>query len=269
MADLSDVETALMSIVLQILYPLGLDQPCISGKPVRVYRGWPITGPLETDLASGVANLSVFAVPDSSRNTTRWGPIVHVTNVVPTLAVQTGVNSVTFSGVGGAGQVAGVLVDGQPFVYRSKAGDTSVLVAATLAESLRQVRPIWLSGATITIPGCIRLIARVVADAATLTEWARQKQDFRLSAWCPDPGVRDHVCSIVGNALAAVSFLTLADNSSARLRYKSTWTDDDNQNAHEYRRDLIYGVEYGTTQQSTAPAMLFGDVEFAGNPNYA
>ena len=269
MADSSDVEIALVTAALQTLYPAGLDQPCIVGGPVRVYRGWPIAGSLEADLASGIVNLSVFPVPESSRNTTRWGPVVHVTQVAPTLNVQVNGNSVSFSGAGGTGQVVGLLVDGQPFVYRSNAGDTPVLVAAVLAESVRQVRPYWLSGATVTIPGCTKLIARVAVDATTLTEWARQEQDFRISAWCPNPIVRDQVCSVICGSFASISFLNLADGSGVRLRYKTTWSGDDNQNAHEYRRDLIYEIEYGTTQQSNAPAMLFGDLQLIGNPIYA
>ena len=269
MADTSDVETALVETALRTLYPLGLDKPCIVGGPVRVYRGSPTTGLLEADLTAGTANLSVFSMPDSTRITTRWAPVVYTTQGKATLSVQVSGNSITFSGTGGGDQVVGLLLDGQPFLYRGNAGDTPALIAAVLAKSVRSVRTCWLSGTTLTVPSCVKLVARVAADATTLTEWARQEQGFRVSAWCQDPLIRDHICSIVCSSFSSMSFLPLADGGAGRLSYRSTSSDDDNQNAHEYRRDLIYDVEYGTTQQGIAPVMLFGDLNLVGNLIYA
>ncbi len=226
-------------------------------------------GGLEADLGAGVANVSVFPVPEASRNTTRWAPIVCVTPGVQTLYVEVTGNSVSFSGNGGPGQTVGLLVDGQPFVYRTTPEDTPALVAAMLANSVRAVRSCWLSGTTLAVPGCIKLIARIVADATTLTEWGRQEQEFRISVWCSSPAIRDRVCSLVCSSLASTSFLTLPDGSNGRIRYKSTGSNDDNQNTPEYRRDLLYEVEYGTTQESTAPVMLFGDLNLIGSPIYA
>jgi hypothetical protein len=112
------------------------------------------------------------------------------------------------------------------------------------------------------------IVARVVADGAVLTEWGRQKQGFRISAWCPDPGTRDRICSLVGNALSTVNFLTLADGTGGRVRYRSTASFDDDQDARQYRRDLVYDVEYGTTFEEAAPSMLFGDLVFSGTSFY-
>ena len=269
MADLSDVEVALVELALATLYPLGLDKACVIGAPVRVYRGWPIAASLEADLTAGVANLSVFSMPGSGRNTTRWGSVVHATPTARTLNVQCSGSSATFGGVGGVGQVAGLLADGQPFVYRGNEGDTAALVAAVLAESVRLIRPCWLSGVTLTIPGCTALIGRVVSDATTTTEWARQEQGFRISAWCPNPVARDVLCSTMTSSLASTPFLTLADGSAGRLRYRSMSSDDNQQDSHQYRRDLIYDVEYGTSLQVNSPVMLFGGLNWTGQSIYA
>ena len=269
MADLSDVETAVVNAVMLALYPDGLGRPSVVGQPVRVFRGWPLVRPLELDLGSGVSNVSVFAVPGTGRNVTRWAPISHVTPGSSSLTVQVAGMSATFGGVGGAGQVAGLLVDGQPFVYRSVAGDTALLVTAVLAEAIRSVRPCWLSAATLTVPQVGKLIGRVAADGVTTTEWARQSQEIRLTAWCPDPGQRDLICSVIGSVLSTTSFLTMSDSSAGRLRYCSSTSIDDNQELRQYRRDLIYEVEYGTSINTASPAMLFGNLNLAGDSIYA
>lgn len=268
MADLSDVETALVGAVTGAVYPAGLTTPSVTGAPVRIYRGWPLIGPLANDLAVGVANISVFSVPNATRNTTRWSPVPSTTPGVTTLTVSVSGNSATFGGTGGVGQVAGILADNMPFVYRGQKGDTPALVAAMMAQAVRASRACWLSGTTVTVPGLGSIIARVVADGALLTEWGRQRQGFRISAWCPNPIVRDVICSAVGSAFSALSFLTLADGTSGRVRYRSTASFDDDQDAQQYRRDMVYDVEYGTTVEQAAPSMLFGDLMFSGTPFY-
>lgn len=250
------------------MFPGGEGLASITGQPVRVYRGWPQVGALNLDLASGIANISVFAMPGGTRNTTRWNTITQTFPSAPTLTVSVSGATATFGGVGGVGQLAGLLVGNQPFVYRGKAGDTPALVAAVLAEDVRSARACWLSGSSVSVPGLTSIIARVAADAATLTEWGRQEQSFRVSAWCPDPFVRDQICSALGAALQATAFLQLADGTAGRLRYRSTTTIDDGQDAHLYRRDLVFDVDYATTVAQTVPSMLFGDLQVAGTDLY-
>jgi hypothetical protein len=262
------VETALVGAVTAAIYPTGVAAASITGSPVRIYRGWPLIGPLGHDLAAGVANVSVFSVPAGTRNTTRWAPVATTSPGVPTLTVEVSGNSATYGGIGGVGQVTGLLVDNTPFVYRGRAGDTPALVAAMMAQVVRASRACWLSGTTVSVPGANSLIARVVADGSMLTEWARQTQGFRVSAWCPNPVSRDQLCKAVGSALAATRFLTLSDGTSGRVRYRSTASFDDDQDAQQYRRDLVYDVEYGTTVEQAAPSMLFGDLMFSGTPFY-
>ena len=249
MADLSDVEAALVSAVTAAVYPSGLSMPSVTASKLRIYRGWPMSGALEADLAGGIVNIAVFPVPGATRNTTRWGPVVTVTP-------------------GGAGQLAGLLVGGQPYVYVGQAGDTAVVAAAVLAQSIQAVRPCLLSGSTVTVPGVTSLVARVAAYASSNTEWSRQEQGFRISVWCPNPGLRDLVCGVVGSALAATSFLTLTDGSGGRVRYRSSSSIDDDQDAQAYRRDLVYDIEYGTSVANVVPSMLFGDLVMNGNGIY-
>jgi len=268
LADLSDVEAALVGAVTAAVYPAGADAASLMGSPVRIYRGWPLIGPLNNDLAAGVSNISVFPIPHATQNKSRWAPVANTSPGVPTLSVAVNGASATFSGAGGIGQVAGLLVANQPFVYRGAAGDTPALVAAMLAQIVRGTRACWLSGATVSVPGVNAIIGRVSADGRLVTEWARQKQGFRVSAWCPNPMLRDALCAAIGSALSSVSFLTMGDGTSGRIRYRSTASFDDDQNAQQYRRDLVYDIEYGTTVEQAAPSMLFGDLMWSGTPIY-
>ncbi len=240
----------------------------MTGLPVRIYRGWPTTGPLSLDLAQGVANISVFPMPGATHNTTRWYPVQLVQTAPPTLFAATSGTTVTFSGDTAPGQLAGILADKQPFVYAPLAGDTTAVVAASLAQAIKAVRSCWLAGTSVTVPGSQHLIGRVSAAGTTTTEWCRQEQGFRVTLWCPNPALRDQLASMIGSAFSAIAFLTLADGTSGRLRYRSTACFDDDQDAQQYRRDLTYDVEYGTTQALQTPSMLFGDIVLDGSPNY-
>ncbi len=74
MADISDVEQAVAEAVTAILYPAGSSQSSIIGALCRVYRGWPNSATLNTDLNTGVVNVTIRADNDSGRTTTRYLP---------------------------------------------------------------------------------------------------------------------------------------------------------------------------------------------------
>ena len=63
---------------------------------------------------------------------------------------------------------------------------------------------------------------------------------------------------VLDAAFAATPFLGLPDGSAARLAYVATTSFDQHEDAGLYRRDLVYSVEFPTTQTTTQPAMLFG-----------
>lgn len=264
MADQSDVETALVSLLTATLYPQGSDQPSTIAATCRIYRGWPNAAALDADLAAGRVNLTVFPAPGPQRNTTRFPETWTGPPATPTLTVTTAGNSATFSGTAAAGQLAGLLVAGQSYAYRCQTGDTPALVAAALCAAIRTNRPALLSATTITVPGVSTLIARTAADTAMTQELRRQAQQFRISAWCPTPALRDATITAIDPVLAATAFLTLPDGSGARLRYASTANFDNLQDAALYRRDLIYDVEFPTTQSTMQPEMLFGSLGLDG-----
>jgi hypothetical protein len=251
MADQSDVETAIVTAVATALAG--------GSVPNRVYRGWPTTAALSEDLAVGIVNVSVFPA-DNPRDTTRYPATWRVIKTTPpTMSVTVVGATITFTGTPAAGQMAGAAVDGATFVYLVQAGDTTALVAASLAAQL--IAGGWIvqiADATVTIPAAFRLAARVEQAQTAYRETRRQMQTFRVSCWCPGPAPRDLVAGMIDSAMADTAFLPLVDGTSARITAAGGATIDQSENATLYRRDLLYAADYPTIVTAALPAMLFG-----------
>lgn len=265
MADQSDVETTLVNLVVGALYPNGTDVPGVTSAICKVYRGWPASSALDQDLANGVINVTVFPAGEPGHNTTRYAPrwIQGIQQV--TLSVSVVDTSVTFQGVADAQQLAGVLVDKVPYVYVVQATDTPQTIAANLAALIRADWIVNLSGATLVIPGASLIEARTAAAATATQEARRQRQCFRITCWCPDPGSRDTCAAAVDQFMAGLAFISLPDSTQGHLRYRGTLVFDQSQDALLYRRDLLYDIEYATIVTSTLPSMLFGQLVLNAN----
>lgn len=72
-----------------------------------------------------------------------------------------------------------------------------------------------------------------------------------VTVWANCFDQRDPIASAIDSALSGQIHLTLADQSSATLRYKSSRQDDSQQKEGIYRRDLMYAVEFSTFQSQT------------------
>lgn len=260
MADQSDIEQALATLILSRIYPDGAEQPSALGADCRIYRGWPIPAALDADLASGVVNITVFPAGAQAEITTRYTQEWAGEPPAPSLTVSVTGNQVTFGGIATEGQVAGVLADRLSYAYRLQTGDTPELVAANLAALARGDWIVTQSGSSLTIPALSKVFARVVADATVRREIRRQRQRFQIACWCPEPGIRDSAAVLIDEMLARLSFMTIGDGVQARITYEGTSVYDQSQNALLYRRDLLYSIEYPTIVTDLNPAMLFGDL---------
>jgi hypothetical protein len=257
MADQSDVEVALVNAVSAALYPTGTIDASVPGPDCRIYRGWPNSAALDADLRAAKINVTVFP-GGASRTTTRYAEHWLAAPAHPSLTVMVDGTSVTFGGRADVGQIAGVLIDGVSYAYRTQVGDTPQSVAANLATMARSNSVVRLSYSTLSIAGAGDLVARVVADAQAQQEVRRQEQGFRITCWCSTPATRDAAATAIDQILSSQHFLTLPDGTTGRLTYGGSTVFDQSQNARLYRRDLNYNVEYATVLSSTLPAMLFG-----------
>lgn len=268
MADLSDVETAITSKVIDALYPNGVSQVSVVGVTCRVYRGWPLPATLNSDLAAGAVNVTVFpaATPDEVLDPYFDRPTSDLssTSLAATVTGQT----VTISGSVTESLMVGLLVDGVPTSYRTNAGDNNDSVAANLMALISADRIAILSGSMLTIPGAESLVARIVTNGIVSRGLRRIRREIRIACWCPSPALRDSVCKIVDLALEVSSFINLMDNTSAHVVYASTEMYDQSERALLYRRDLSYKCEYTVISSVAAPVMLFGDLFSNGSGSF-
>jgi hypothetical protein len=260
MADLSDVEVALVSTVTEAIYPSGSALPSVLGIPCRIYRGWPLATALTSDLKNGTINITIFPDAEAGRLTTRYNNSLRGSSAAVTLTADIAGNTVSFDGQASSGQIAGLLIDGQTYVYCTQSGDTPATVAANLAESARAQLIVTLSGATLTVPTAGKLSARVVASASFQQEVRRQERSFHIACWCPSPLSRDQIAIAIDQAFAGMTFVTFTDGTSGRILYKGTTVMDRSEDVLLYRRDLIFEVEYPTIVANRLPEMLFGDL---------
>jgi hypothetical protein len=278
MADLSDVENALVAIVAGALFPSaylpGAYQASAVGTVCKLYRGWPESANLNADMALGRAHVSVFSDPGMTRNVSRW-PIntVQISAFTPTLTVAVSGATVTIGGTVTAGNVVG-LQFGKPsaaYAYAALSTDTLATIAAAIVAKIPGATS---SGAVITLPTVLGVGAGVMVLQNALTVTRQQEQGIRVSIWAPTPAARDNIAAVIDNALACLKnaisgaptrFFPVGSSEFARLAYRTTYSNDMPARDRIWRRDLCYTVEYPTTLIEQDPAVLFAGGHFWSN----
>jgi hypothetical protein len=256
MADVSDIESVLVTTIAQLVYPNGTGNPSVANAPCKVYRGWPIPANLDSDLAAGKINISVFPQSVEQRTTKYprdWQP---VSIPAPALTLTASDITITVGGTPSSPLNAAALVNGKAYVYAVQPSDTLDSIATGLAALINADTTATSSGPVITIPAARQLVARVGGVGTIIRETRRQKRGFQITFWCPNPALRDLIVPPVDAGLANIDFLSLPDGTAGRLLYERTVVSDRVERAGLYRRDLIYSVEYGTTDSQSAAQIV-------------
>lgn len=295
MADISDVCEVLVDLVAGIVYPNGTGQPPALGcPPTKIFQGWPLPDKLEIDIAACSANINVYPRPEE-HNTTRyqrkWSTSAYAAPAL-TLSVsgaalgsqdmvilstesgqwlQTEVLAAPVITVGGtvgspmSPQNLCVVVNGQPYVYGAQVSDTPTSIATALAALIvAGVAGTTSSGPVITLPtSAIVQAVRVGGSGTMFEEVARQERLIQIGIWSPTPAFRDALAKAIDPVLKATDFLTFADGSSGRLRYKSSPMTDGLEKEQIYRRDLMYTVEYATLLVTPATEVVAVEVDIS------
>lgn len=275
MADISDVENAIVSLIGPIVYPNGSTAPSAllgkSGSPVgvKIYRGWPMPSALDKDLTAGLVNISIFPRPSVDRNTTRY-PVdfQEISRGVATLTATVSDNQVTIGGTVNTTvpQIVTIIIGPRVVVsYAVPAGATLASIAAALSAQISTAfAPSTSTGPTINVATSAYLLAEVGVTGIQMAETERQLSQIQVTFWCPDPVSRDNAGKLIRPALSKITFLTLADQSAARFRFQSTNVNDSAERVQLYRRDTIYAVEYATTIIDDATEVTSVDINSTG-----
>lgn len=260
MADLSDVEKTVVTIVGNILVPGGV--PVLS-YPVKIYRGFPSATKLDPDLQAGISHVCVNEAAGYSRQIAGYidqptdSPGIKTLTVAISGAAR---NIVTFVGSANASQIAGIKVNGVAYGYAVLANDTPSTVAAALAAlSIAGGVTPSISGPVLTFANGVRLDARTGAVGTSVLLPRYMASGIRIMVFAFSPDARDVICSYIDSQFAANNrFITLPDGQSSHMCWRNTYSDDMPQKELCWRRDLLYTVEYATSLTVNAPAMLWG-----------
>ena len=270
MADISDVENALVSLIEQIAYPSGTANPSVlldqNSNPVKVqiYRGWPIPAQLDADMLAGnIVDVSIFPTA-VERNTTRYGSDYETQSFpAATLTLVAGTTTLTVGGTISQPQNVAAIVNGIGYSYGVQANDTLTSIATGLAALINEDTACTSSGPVITIPTANELIPRIGVVGIAYKEVKRQTRNVMISFWCPNPALRDAAGKLFDPALASIEFLTLTDSTACRFIYANSPITDQPEKETVYRRDLVYSVEYPTTVAIAAPTVTIGIINVA------
>lgn len=262
MADLSDVESAIVTLIAGLVYPTGTASPSAvlnaasQPVPVKLMRGWPVPAQLDADLAAGTANISIFSRGSVERNTTRYPDGYQDISVgVATLTTTVSGNKVVIGGTNNQSvpQFVTIVIGPRVVVsYQPAPSDTLAIIATALAGQITAAFAVaTVIGSTITVPTSAFMVAEVGVTGTQIAEVRRQRTQVQMTLWCPSPTIRDNIAKLIEPTLSLQTFLTMPDTTAARFRYHNTVVSDDAQKVAIYRRDLIYDVEYATTVTDT------------------
>ncbi|HUB90954.1 MAG TPA: hypothetical protein VMA74_14610 [Dyella sp.] len=261
MADIDDVLNALETTIAGVVYPNGLAQPSAIGVPAAIYPGWPTSSQLDADLRAlgtggpGKIHITIFPRPQE-KNTTRYIGLQYEQQAfnAPTLVLTISGQQVTITGTVSTPQNVALIVSNQAYTYAVQAADTLASIATALAQ---QIAGATAAGAVITLPLSARITAARAGASGTMSALTKQQQrEVQITIWADTPEHRSAAAQPIDSALSAITWLQLPDGTSGRLRYVSTPVDDINQKANLYRRDLLYTVEYFTTNTITATEVI-------------
>lgn len=268
MADISDVENALVSTIAGVLYPNGTSQTSVTGVPTIIYAGWPQASQLDTDMAAfatGVGRLHVTIFPtNTERNTTRYSTdFQEVTANPATLTITTAGQTVTLGGTVSTPQNVALIINDLPYSYKVQAGDTLDSIAASVAALISGATS---AGAVITIPVTGRIASARIGSSGTIARVTRnQQRTMQITVWADTPDHRSATASVIDSALSAMDFLPFADGGQGRLLYVASHVDDMTQKANVFRRDLLYSVDYATTVTADATEVIVTEENTALN----
>lgn len=280
MADISDVFRALSSIIATVVYPNGPTNPSsiiVGGVhiDVKIFAGWPLPQNLDNDVAAGIADISIYAPRAHWKNTTRY-PRNEMQLTAPVKTITATVNAaqtqVTIGGTLSLPQNVAIVVNGTGVSYGCQSGDTPSLIAAGIVALLIAAGVGAANiGPAITITNPTNLSARVGGAGTTIREVMRQEQMFQISFWCPSAAagqvpdaIRSALAAPVKVALSVLSFLTLADGSAARIITAGDYLSDDVSKPNVYRRDIMYQIEYPTTQTQIETEIVLAKIDLSG-----
>jgi hypothetical protein len=254
MADLTDVEDAIVNIVAQAVYPSGIGQPSAlpNGAAASVARGWPLPKCLDDDLAAGNTQITVY--PLGGTSSTTYQLLDHTYVITPPAVTTTVVvndNVITVSGTLSDGEYLTLILDDAAICSQGGATVADML-SALAAEAQSKGYTASATSNTLTVNFGHKMVVRQGGRGVQGRVIHRQKTSIMVCVWAPSDAIRTAAAILADVALKEHIKITMPDTSQCILRYQRTQSTDQQEKAMIYRRDLIYEAEYATVEQFPA-----------------
>ena len=161
----------------------------------RVYRGWPSPASLNSDLAAGIVNVTIFptASPGELLDSYLDRPIATPSPAGLTATV-TG-TCVTFQDLFWSARSSEFWLTAFRTIYNVCSNDSAENIVGNLVVLICRNRLAIASGSSLSIPNAIVLIARVVMNGIVSRELRRQRREIQVNCWCPNASLRDMVAA--------------------------------------------------------------------------
>lgn len=259
MADLTDVQNALATLIEGAVYPNGTGAASAINADVRIFPGWPSPEDLDSDLLAGKVNVSIYSQAGVERNTSRFpreyqqqsGPVHTLTALVTNNVVGIGGSNAGNAPAQWVTVAIGSVGHQKLYSYATTPGQALAAIATGLAALISADTPAAAVGAVITIGTGEPVTAKVGSTATFWRELVRQQRGFQITLWCGSPAQRTAIAKVINPVLAATDRLTLADGSSAHMIYGSSRESDEGTKSSIFRRDIFYLVEFATSDTDT------------------
>ncbi len=244
MADLTDVQTGLVALIAQALYPTGTANPSVTGVTYKIYPGWPQPQTLDADMPLGTVHISVFAPPMSrtipQMGNNRWQ---QSTVGAATITGSVSGDALTLSGTVSTPMAVLVTANNTLYSYAVQPTDTLASICTALAS---QIPNATSSSAVLTVANAYQLSVAFSVGSTAIKEVGRQQQLFQVSVWAPTPSARQTAAIAIDPAIRNQIRIALPDNTWCQIRARSMADTDMNQKPALFIRHLHYECEYAT-----------------------
>ena len=261
--DIVDCEKAIVSVLNQSFFgqpanPAVLTNATVNGEtiPLRVFRKYPSSVQLQSDMAASGVNITVNPMSGLTRFETGHQLDWQTRSETPiTVYANTIGNTVTISGTGTSGLNVGIAYGGIGYQYRPADGDSPQVIANALASVIPNAT---VSNATITLNTVLLVQTGVVGDYTISREIDYQTQRFIIGIITYDPRICDIVGAQVRRTMAQVRALAGPDGDyTERPIYRSVFQPQKDEKVGFYIRNESYDITYGTYETITVAGILF------------
>lgn len=263
MASVDDVLRFLAKRVTNTIYLGGTALPGIVNAPVKICPGWPAPALLQHDVSAGGVHVSVWPLPTERKVNTSLGRPYHVVSKgKPTLQITVNGNALVLSGVASALTNVRLSIDGQVFFFHFRAGTTAEKASISIVRRLPRAITVL---SRVIVPLASEMRVQVTTAGTAVRELHRQVREFQITVWAPSPHLRNRTGAAIDSALSDQCHIDLGDGAPAQMLYVRQFDSDTAENWHVYRRDLIFSVNYATTQVISAPEVISAAINLNGS----